>query len=270
MIGCDILKTRIISAIVMVLIAVPILLYGGVPFKLFIILLSNISLYELLSIRKKEKDFPILLKIFAYVILCLMMILDNEVINLNIDYKFLILIFSCFFLPIVFINDNSKYNVSDAFYLISTIIFLGTIFNLINIIREKNLLYFIYLLLITIFTDTFALVTGKYFGKHKLCKTISPNKTIEGSIGGSIIGTIIATFFYVIFIETNVNIFLIIIITLLLSIVGQIGDLFFSSIKRNYNIKDFSNIIPGHGGILDRFDSFIFVIMLYILFINIL
>lgn len=270
MIGCDILKTRIISAIIMIIIAVPILLYGGLPFELLTILLGGFSLYELLSVRKKEKDFPMVLKIFSYIILCLIIISNNSLANLNIDYNLLILVFSCFFLPVIFIGNNSKYNIVDAFYLMGAVIFLGTIFNLINIIRAKDLLYFIYLLLITIFTDTFALVTGKYFGKHKLCVAISPNKTIEGSIGGSLIGTIIATTFYVIFIEINTNIFIVILITLLLSVIGQIGDLFFSSIKRNYKVKDYSNLIPGHGGILDRFDSFIFVVILYTLFINIL
>jgi len=263
------LKTRIISAIVMILITVPILLYGGFPFKLLTILLGCFSLYELLSVREQEKDFPLFLKYFSYIILCLMLFANN-IIDFNISYIILLLLFCCFFLPIVFINDNLKYNISDAFYLLGSIIFLGTIFNLINIIRGKDLFYFIYLLLITVFTDTFALITGKYFGKHKLCKKVSPNKTIEGSIGGSVIGTIVSTIFYILFIESDMSIFIIVPITLLLSIIGQVGDLFFSSIKRYYKVKDFSNLIPGHGGILDRFDSFIFVVILYTLFINIL
>ena len=76
--------------------------------------------------------------------------------------------------------------------------------------------------------------------------------------------------FYLCFINSSVNIFLLIGITLLLSVVGQIGDLFFSSVKRHYDIKDFSNLIPGHGGILDRLDSIIFVVVTFILFIDIL
>lgn len=254
----------------MILISVPILLFGGVPFKLFVSLLASVSLFEMIKIRRNKKDFPLSLKIISFIILCLMVFNNILMPELNIDYKHLIIFFGLYFFPVVFIHNSSKYNINDAFYLICCVLFLGTIFSFIGIIRENNLLRFIYLLLITVFTDTFALITGKYFGKHKLCESISPNKTIEGSIGGSILGTTIATIFYIMFVEASMNIFVLIFITLLLSIVGQFGDLFFSSIKRIYKVKDFSNLIPGHGGILDRFDSFIFVVMIYMLFINIL
>ena len=265
------MKARIISAITMIFIAVPLLLYGGLPFKIFVTILGGLSLFELFGVREKEKKFPMILKILLLIIFCLIVFFGNvNTESIHMDYKFLILLFDVLFLPVVFINDNSKYNISDALFLIGSVVFLGTVFNLITIIREKDLLYFIYLLLITIFTDTFALLCGKFMGKHKLCEKISPNKTIEGAVGGSILGTIIAIIFYVLVINYNANILILIVTTLLLSIIGQIGDLFFSSIKRTYNVKDYSNLIPGHGGILDRFDSFIFVVMLYTLFINIL
>ena len=119
-------------------------------------------------------------------------------------------------------------------------------------------------------TDSFAYFTGSFIGKHKLCEKISPKKTWEGAIGGSVVGTIISTFFYLFVINSSANLFLVFGITLLLTIIGQIGDLFFSSIKRHYKIKDFSNLIPGHGGVLDRFDSIIFVVLTFILFMNIL
>ena len=76
--------------------------------------------------------------------------------------------------------------------------------------------------------------------------------------------------FYDLIITTNENILVVVLITLLLSIVGQLGDLVFSSIKRYYKVKDYSNIIPGHGGILDRLDSLIFVALTFILFMNVL
>jgi phosphatidate cytidylyltransferase len=118
-------------------------------------------------------------------------------------------------------------------------------------------------------TDTFALFGGKLFGKNKLCKEISPNKTVEGSIVGTIFGTTIGTVFYALLIG-NKEIWIVILLTFILSIFGQFGDLFFSSIKREHKVKDFSNVIPGHGGILDRLDSMLFVILGYLLYILII
>ena len=95
------------------------------------------------------------------------------------------------------------------------------------------------------------------FGKHKLNERISPKKTIEGSVGGFIISTIVCLSFSFIFIK-GFPIGLSIVASITLPIMGQIGDLAFSAIKRHFAIKDFGNIFPGHGGILDRIDSLIF------------
>ena len=119
-------------------------------------------------------------------------------------------------------------------------------------------------------TDIFALVTGSLVGKTPLSKKFSPNKTIEGLIGGTVMGTILATMFYLEAIPTELTITNIVIITMTLSLIGQLGDLVFSSVKRYYNKKDFSNLIPGHGGILDRFDSIIFVALASSLFLFII
>jgi len=110
-------------------------------------------------------------------------------------------------------------------------------------------------------TDTFAYIVGKTIGKHKFSK-ISPNKTIEGCIGGiigAVIFTISFTFIFNQFLETNFSYQSVTLIAIILSIIGQIGDFAASSIKRYVGIKDFSNLIPGHGGMLDRFDSVIFI-----------
>ena len=104
-------------------------------------------------------------------------------------------------------------------------------------------------------------------GKHKFT-SISPNKTIEGCIIGTIISTFVATMYYINIIGNTTNIFKIVSLIALLSIIGQCGDLFFSAIKRENNKKDFSNLIPGHGGILDRLDSIIFVMFAFIIIIG--
>ena len=124
--------------------------------------------------------------------------------------------------------------------------------------------------MITTITDSFALFTGMFIGKHKLAPEISPKKTIEGAIGGSLMGTIVATAFYTTVINSSVPLVFVILITLALTVVGQIGDLAFSAIKRYYGQKDFSDLIPGHGGILDRFDSLVFVVLAFILVLGII
>jgi phosphatidate cytidylyltransferase len=124
-------------------------------------------------------------------------------------------------------------------------------------------------MIITIITDTFAFLGGCKYGKHKLVPSISPKKSIEGLVIGTISGTIAGSLFYI-FVMGGLNVYLVIIFTLFLSLVGQFGDLIFSSIKRHYDIKDFSNIMPGHGGILDRLDSIIFAVLAYIYIIELL
>jgi len=124
-----------------------------------------------------------------------------------------------------------------------------------------------YLLIMTLFatyaTDTFAFFAGSLFGKHKLCPEISPKKTVEGSIGG-ILGSVILVLVVGIILNrvynTNVSLIHFIVIGLLGGVFSQIGDLTASAIKRFCGIKDFGNILPGHGGIVDRIDSLLFVL----------
>ena len=131
-----------------------------------------------------------------------------------------------------------------------------------------------YLLLSTWGTDIMAYLIGKHFGKHKFSK-VSPNKTIEGCVAGTL-GAIIVCLIYTYFLKEFLNMEVysylsIIIISLILSIISQIGDFAASTIKRQFDIKDFSEIFPGHGGMIDRIDSvmfaapyayFIFIILL--------
>lgn len=117
---------------------------------------------------------------------------------------------------------------------------------------------YIWLIFIIAFgTDTFAYTAGSIFGKRKLCPNISPNKTIEGSIGG-VLGSLILTIGFSMLMNLN-PIWKLILLSILASVIAQIGDLAASRIKRITGIKDFGHIIPGHGGIIDRFDSIILV-----------
>ena len=128
-----------------------------------------------------------------------------------------------------------------------------------NITNGKILIWYVFLA--SWGTDIFAYLIGKHFGKHKFTQ-ISPNKSIEGCVGG-ILGAVVAILIYT-FVCNNVfnmsiNYFYAIFISILLSCISQIGDLAASSIKRYCGIKDYSNLIPGHGGMLDRIDSVLFL-----------
>ena len=261
MIGSENLKKRIISAIVMILIVLPLIVFGGLYLKVGTVVLGACSMYELL---KQKNNMPLFIKIISIISVMLVIYFSNSFSIFSNLYFFQIL-FLLFFISVVFIEEKEKYNLSDALYVIGSIIFISISFIAFNMIREKSIFYFVYIILIATMTDTFALFGGTLFGKHKLCPKISPNKTIEGSVIGTIFGVFISVLFIVFTCKLNINIFVLILITLLLSIMGQFGDLFFSSIKRRFNIKDFSNLIPGHGGILDRLDSSIFVILAYMI-----
>ena len=120
-------------------------------------------------------------------------------------------------------------------------------------------IYLLYSVLVAILSDIGGLVCGKIFKGKKLTK-ISPNKTISGSIGSFIFSTLLIPFFYKSQIdETLLNLFL---ITIIISLISQLGDLFISFLKRKAKVKDTSDLLPGHGGVLDRIDGIIFAIPL--------
>lgn len=254
------MKQRVLSAFVALLITLPLLLLGGIYFKILVVVLGVLGIKEIIDVKK---DVPLLLKIFMC-FLYVIGIFTNYITLKHISTTYLVLSIFTLFFPVILFHDDKKYNMSDALYLLSSLIFLTIAFKSYIFIRNKSLLVTIYLLLITILSDTFALLVGMKYGKNKLVVSISPNKTNEGLIGGVILGTLISSVFYILCID-SANIIVTIVITLLLSIIGSLGDLIFSQIKRHFGIKDFSNIMPGHGGILDRLDSSIFVFLTYII-----
>lgn len=264
---------RIVSAVILIAVLLPFLIIGGTPFVILMSVLGVLGLYELLKVRGNvKKKFPVVMRILAYLMTVFLIVNNASSIDLqyDLDYRLVSAIIFLFLVPMVFINNSKKYNLNDALFLVGSVVFIGLSFNLLTVIRNFNVAYIIYLLLITTMTDSFALFTGMFIGKHKLAPEISPKKTIEGAIGGSLMGTIVATAFYTTVINSAVPLVFVILITLALTVVGQIGDLAFSAIKRYYGQKDFSDLIPGHGGILDRFDSLVFVVLAFILVLGII
>lgn len=265
------MKTRIISAIIMLLIAIPVYLVGGIIYTLAIMILSMLGLKEYLDIKETKKELPTFIKLLAYLFVPLIL-LSTEIIDSSMIIDFRIVTGLCLImlLPLVLYHKREIYSINDACFVFTGVLFLGIAMSFFNTYYQMNPKIILYLLLITVLTDSFAFFSGKLIGKNKLLVDISPNKTWEGFIWGAILGSFASIMFYKTIINPDVIMSDLVIITLFLSIIGQLGDLFFSAIKRYYGKKDFSNIMPGHGGILDRLDSIIFVMLAYSMFITIL
>ena len=263
---------RIISAIILIVLLVPVIMHGGMVFDLIVYLVSLFALKEFLDIKEDKKTLPTFVRIMCYLIFSFV-VFGTTTLNeniLSIDFRIVSALFLTLLIPTILYHDKTIYSINDAFYLIGGVLFLGMAFSSIVILRNKDLAILIYVILISVLTDTYAYFGGYFIGKHKLIPEISPKKTWEGSIIGTLFCTFACSVFYHVVINPNISYVVIISVTLLLSIISQFGDLVFSSIKRYFGKKDFSNLIPGHGGILDRLDSVIFVALGFMFIVSLL
>ena len=162
----------------------------------------------------------------------------------------------------IFKKNILKDRIFRFFYKTISLFYLSGLVYLIFAIESEYFnvkIYLLYSVLVAILSDTGGLVCGKIFKGKKLSK-ISPNKTISGSIGSFIFPIILTPFFYKGQIEQNL--IELILITIIISLISQLGDLFISLLKRKAKVKDTSDLLPGHGGFLDRIDGIIFAIPL--------
>lgn len=217
------MKQRVISAIVALLILVPIFLMGGFIYDATIVILSLLGLREFLKVKETKKELPSFIQFISYIMLSLIVVsgVNSQEMIFSIDFRIISGLLVVFLLPIILYHDRSLYSINDAFYLIGGVFFLGVSFSLLIIIRNISLNYIIYLFLISIMTDTYAYIVGRLIGSHKLLESISPNKTWEGMIAGTFFGVFIPTLYYVTAIDMNASYLFIIVMTLFLSILGQ-------------------------------------------------
>lgn len=253
--------TRLFSGIILIIALFIVLYFGGKMLFLSCMLLSILGLIELFRVFKLANSrlayVGYLFTILYYIVIYIYK--SSGILLVLIALTMLLLSFYVFSFP--------KFNIKQVSMIFFSIIYVAVTFSFIYLIREKTELgkYYVWLIFIASWgSDTFAYCSGLLFGKHKLSPILSPKKSIEGAVGGIIgafaLGTLYAYLVMYKFFEIDITISSIRvgIACGLGAIISMIGDLTASAIKRDYGVKDYGNIIPGHGGILDRFDSVIF------------
>ncbi|WP_077326191.1 phosphatidate cytidylyltransferase [Virgibacillus siamensis] len=257
------MKQRTITAILAFIIFIPFVIFGGMYFKLFVYFLATVGLIELMRMRDISKySVPS----FLAVILLWLVLLPEETATDIVPVVWftkseIIMLFVLILLSYTVLVKN-KFTFDDAGFILLATIYIGMGFYYLlatrNGVEIQGLINIFYVLIIIWVTDTGAYFAGRAFGKKKLWPMISPNKTIEGAIGGVVAACITGVVFQLIVpLSSMIGV---IIVTILVSIFGQIGDLVESAFKRHYGVKDSGDLLPGHGGILDRLDSLLFVL----------
>ncbi|MCI2046192.1 MAG: phosphatidate cytidylyltransferase [Faecalibacterium sp.] len=272
------MKTRILTSIVGIGILILVLcMFDTVVFNLVISAIALLAIHEVyVALGFGKKEWP-LYAVWVPLTLLVMLSTQPSARRLILPVAYVLVAFVCIYLVIC--NGTISFQKAAGLVMFSGVI----LFCFYSLIYLKELLpvetyhydAVFFILLILCFAwggDTCAYFTGRAFGKHKLCPVVSPHKTVEGAIGG-VVGTmlfgVLATVIYsfaadrmVAFTRSNIGISMYVVIALLgvvAAVLGIYGDLFASVVKRQCGIKDYGTIFPGHGGVMDRFDSVMFI-----------
>ncbi|MCI5839162.1 MAG: phosphatidate cytidylyltransferase [Peptoniphilaceae bacterium] len=246
------LLMRTIGGVGILIILITLTLMGHFTLTVGIGIFSVIAIFEMAkTVKNMGYKIPLFYSIVFDLLIMFAAYLDSSEI-----YTFIIVI--SIMLNMTLMLFSKKYSFKDL--AISTFLLLYVSVLMSHIIRIRDINYHWILYMIAWGSDVFAYVFGSTFGKHKFenLKKISPNKTIEGSLGG-IVGSVVLVLIYSIITNFKVNYLFLIISVAICSIFSQFGDLVASFIKRQAGVKDYGNIIFGHGGIMDRFDSMLFI-----------
>ena len=278
------MKKRIITSLVGILVILPCFIFmHSVLFAVLFAVASAIAVQEIIKATGVKNNI-------LTAISCITAAAIPFLFHFNIEVPFLpaaVIYILGYLILMVFMYKKTTF--SDIITSLFAVLTIPSAFSMGILLRDVYIAYpykytkatGVFLIFLAVFsawmTDTFAYFVGRKFGKHKLCPEISPNKTVEGAIGGIIGEVILNTALFFIFDKFfftvhTIEWWQIIIISVILSVISMLGDLSASIIKRNHGVKDFGKLLPGHGGIMDRADSLIFVLpALYIAvyFINI-
>ena len=282
------MKQRIITGAILIALFLPFVILGGIPYIILMTVAMGFGMYELLKategkIEKNEEkkrclSWPkwiialvIIITMVGSIYPYLVSLMNGEGFTFSgvliPVIPFIILAFLLFSGSVF----SERINIQDVLMVLGMSTFLMVGGQSLLLVRDMGGAFLVFVLLTCFITDAGAYFTGyvcsKNFKTHKLNERISPKKTIEGSIGGMILGTLIpflVTLIPLLSLENDAvygitfKWWMIIILSFIMTITAQLGDLTFSAIKRHYDVKDYSQLFPGHGGVLDRFDSILF------------
>ncbi|MGN0170168.1 MAG: phosphatidate cytidylyltransferase [Lachnospiraceae bacterium] len=251
-------KTRLISGVILVVLALFLIITGGNVLFFSMIAISLMGLFELYRVFKIHNRLPGFIGYIAVILYYL---------DLKLEYLpdiRMLFVGSLILILAAFVIRYPHYDVTQMMAAFFGIFYVGV---LVSFVYQTRMLPWGNVLVWLIFLsswgcDTCAYCTGMLFGKHKMTPLLSPKKTVEGAVGG-VIGSVLLTLLYGWimgrFMPMEKRILIVMaVIAVFGSLISMIGDLAASAIKRNYDVKDYGKLIPGHGGILDRFDSVFF------------
>lgn len=264
-------RTRLLSGIVLMAIAIAALMYGGYVLFGLITVISVIGLYELYRTVNMEKSLPAAAGYISSVVLDILLLnraslltdTTENVVKYAQYHEYIIMwiVFTLIVFMALYVIAYPRYHSNQITMLLFGLIYVTVMLSFVFRLRYvENGILFVWLIFIGAWgSDTCAYCVGKLFGKHKMPSELSPNKTIEGCAGGVVGAALIGFLFALVFFDNRSYWWQFAVIGGVSSVISQIGDLAASAIKRNHGIKDYGQLIPGHGGILDRFDSIIFI-----------
>ncbi len=255
------MKQRIITGAILALVMLCVFFLSGTWLYVAIMtLLSAIGVWEMLGCVGQRGE-----KSLSALALCAAVI--SPILSYFFRYGVIttIITFTLFFMLVVSVFTQNRIRTEQCAVVFATSFYVIICFSALLRLRyvtfgEQVVGQYVYILVFVAawITDTFAYFTGVFFGKHKLIPKISPKKTVEGALGG-IVFCVIAFLIYGFVVENvseyKANFVGLAFVGLVMSVISQIGDLLASAIKRNYDVKDYGRLFPGHGGVLDRFDS---------------
>ena len=250
--------TRLVSGIILVILALVLVTTGGGVLFAAVAAISLIGMFELYRVMKLEKTPLAAVGYLAAALYYGFVWFEKEDLMMLMAAAFVMVLMA------IYVFTFPKYKTEEITITFFGVFYVAVMLSYLFLVRRAaDGVYLVWLVFLSSWgCDTCAYCAGMLLGKHRLAPVLSPKKSIEGAVGGvvgsALLGCIYAYFFGAKMDEVSNPMVACAVACAIAAVISQIGDLAASAIKRNHNVKDYGNLIPGHGGVLDRFDSMIF------------